>query len=114
MINVNIDESTLLELLSDRVRYWREGEVADLFDKMYENQIDSGCFDGCEFDPSVIVDNDVVNYCTTLEEGDPDFDKVLKLYQDGNYDISCESFEHGSYSFIEAVSDDEKLILVRY
>lgn len=114
MINVNIDEDTLLELLSNRVRAWRDGEVAELFDKMYENEVENSCFEGCTFDPMIIVDNDIVNYCTVIEEGDPDYEQILKLHHDGEYDISCESFEHGSYSFIEAVSDDEKLILVRY
>lgn len=114
MITVNIDENTLLEMLSDRVKAWRDGEIADLFVKMYENQIDSGCFEGCDFDPMVIVDNDVVNYCSVIEEGDSDFDKLLSLYKNDDSDVSCESFENGSYSFIEAVSDDEKLILVRY
>lgn len=114
MINIRIDEDTLLNMLTDRVRAWRSGEVAELFDKMYENQVDSGCFEGCDFDPMVIVDNDIVNYCTVIEKEDADFDKLLSLYHEGESDVSCESFEHGGYSFIEAVSDNEDLILVRY
>ena len=113
MINVKLDEDTALNLLTDRVRAWRSGEVAELFDKMYENYIDSGVFEGAEFDPMVIVDNDVVNYCHVIEEGDSDFEKIKNLYKEngGLCDISCES----NYSYIEAVNDDEDptLFLVR-
>ena len=114
MINVRIDEDTLLEMLTNRVKEWRDGEIAELFNKMYENQVYSGCFEDCDFDPMVIVDNDIVNYCTVIEKEDADFEKLLNLYHEGESDVSCESFENGSYSFIESVSDDEDLILVRY
>ena len=43
-----------------------------------------------------------------------DWEKLLKLYKDGERDISCEHFEGCSPSFIEAVSEDEERILVRY
>ena len=114
MININIDEDTIYNLLADRVDVWRSGEEAELFKKMYENHIDSGCFEGSDFDPMVIVDNDVVNYCSIVSEGDPDFKKLLELYKNGDSDVSCESFEDGCYSFIEAVSDNETMILTRY
>ena len=114
MLNIQIDEDTALEMLTNRVRVWRDGEIAELFDKMYENYIDSGVFEGAEFDPMVIVDNDVVNYCQVIEEGDSEFEEIKSLYKKngGCCDISCET----NYSYIEAVNDDEDptLFLVRY
>lgn len=113
MINIKIDEDTALNLLTERVRTWKSGEVAELFDKMYENYIDSGCFEGMEFDPMTIVDNDCVNYCQVIEEGDSEFEEIKKLYEEqGLGDISCDS----SYGYIEAVNDEENptLFLVRY
>lgn len=114
MITVKIDEETALEMLCDRVRAWRSGAEAELFDKMYESYVYGGCFDGAEFDVMSIVDNDVVNYCDIISAGDKDFDKLLELYKDGERDVSCENFENGNYSFIEAVSDDEDMILIRW
>jgi hypothetical protein len=114
MITVKIDEETALEMLCDRVRVWKQGEEAELFDKMYESYVYSGCFDGGEFDVKSIVDNDIVNWCSIIGAGDKDFDKLLQLYKDGERDVSCEDFEDGNYNFIEAVSDDEDLILIRW
>lgn len=76
---------------------------------MYENYIKCGAFEG-SFDPGSIVDNDWVNWCTTISSEDENFKQLLELYQNGERDISCEDF---GYSYIEAVSDDEDLILVR-
>lgn len=111
---VKVDSDTLFDMLHDRVRYWRDGATAELFDKMYEHYCDEGLFEGCEFDPMSIVDNDVVNWCSVVEKGEKDFDKLLELYHQGEYDVSCEDFEEYRVSFIEAVSDDEDLILIRY
>lgn len=114
MINVKIDESTALDMLCERVRSWRQGETAELFDKMYENYVFGGCLEGAEFDPMLIVDNDIINYCSVVEKGEKDFDKLLELHKQGEYDVSCEDFEERKVSYIEAVSDDETMILIRY
>lgn len=113
---VIVDNDTLYNMLCERVDYWRDpdSETAKLFYKMYENLIDSGCFDGCEFDPMKIVDNDICNWCTVIEPEDKDFEKLLELYHKGEYDVSCEDFEANRVSFIEAVNDSEDMILVRY
>lgn len=109
-VTVKIYKDDLLDMLLERCDFWGTSrENKDLFETMYSNYIDNGCFDEAELDIMAIVDNDVVNYTTILEDGDEDFQEVLELYRQGEYDISCQT----CYSFIEAVSDDEKRILVR-
>lgn len=118
MLNIQIDEDEAFEMLMDRVRDWRsDSTILELFEKMYQNYIDSGVFNGCEFNVNHIVDNDVVNWCDVIEldsKNKKDFKKLLKMYKDGERDFSCERFETISGSFIEAVSDDETMILIRY
>lgn len=112
MINIKIDEDTALNMLCDRVDFWTDDKkTRELFYKMYENLINSGCFDGCEFDPMIIVDNDYINYCHVVSADE--CPELVKLYKAGEYNISCEGL---GYSFIEAVDDEEKpgLFLVRY
>lgn len=113
-----ISEDTALEMLIDRVNVWEQGkDNNDLYEEMYKNYVENGCFssEDREFDPKIIVDNDIVNYTTIVKKGDDDFDKLLELYHNGQNDVSCEKFVYyGNLSYIEAVSDDEDRILVRY
>jgi hypothetical protein len=114
MVNVRIDENTLLNMLMERVEQWNNTETAlDLYEKMYESEIAAGCFEGAEIDVNLIVDNDVINCCYIVEEGEKEFNSILQLYKEqGLGDISMESH----YSFIEAVDDENKpkAFLVRY
>lgn len=114
MVNVKIEESDLLEMLVERVKFWDLSETeVNLYEKMYEEQIFSRCFEGAEIDVNLIVDNDIVNYCRIVEKGDVEFNKILQLYKDQWLgDISVESH----YSYIEAVDDEKnpKAFLVRY
>lgn len=113
MINIQIDEQEALEMLMNRVKYWRDNAITlELFEKMYENYVFNGFFEGTNFDVDSIVDNDVVNWCSEINEGDQDFEELLKLYDEGEYDVSCEHLSCGA-SFIEAVSDDRTAILIR-
>lgn len=115
MLTVKIYKHKALQLLQERVRVWKEDkDIARLFDKMYERNVEEGCYDGGVFDVNVIVDNDCVNWCSVVEKGEPDFDKLLELYKKGEYDVSCEDFEDNKVSYIEAVSDDETTILIRH
>ena len=115
LINVKIEDWQLLEMLLERCEAWGTSkDNIDLFEKMYQNLIDGGCFDGAELNIMSIVDNDVVNYCSVIEKGEKDFEKLLELDKQGEYDVSCEDFEEYRISYIEAVSDDETRILVRY
>ena len=101
---VNIDNDTALEMLLDRLERWTDDHTTyRLYETMYENYIDSGVFDGGDFDVMAIVDNDYVNWCTVISEGDEAYEDIKKLYDEEDCrDISCEySLNHG-YSFIEA------------
>lgn len=115
LINVQIEDYELLDMLLERCKAWGTStDNIDLFEKMYQHSIDCGCFDGAELNIMSIVDNDVVNWCSVIEKGEKDFKKLLKLYKQGEYNVSCEEFKEYRISYIEAVSDDETRILVRY
>ena len=115
LINVQIEDEQILDMLLERCEVWGTSKNnIDLFEKMYQHYIEDGCFDGAELNVMSKVDNDVVNYCSVIEEGEKDFGKLLKLYKKGEYDVSCENFKEYSISYIEAVSDDETRILVRH
>ena len=74
MINVRIDEDTLLDLLTERVKYWTDDpDTIELFENYYTDLVQNGCFEGAEFDPMIIVDNDYVNYFRVMEKDDPDY-----------------------------------------
>lgn len=62
MINVQIDETTLLNLLMDRLEYWTtDSDVLELYKEYLRDLIDCGCFEGAEIDVSLIVDNLYIN-----------------------------------------------------
>ena len=123
-ITVKIDRQTLLDMLGDRLDFWPASSYVEspkekqLFMDMYESSIDAGCFDGCELDPTVIVDNDVVNYCSVIDKADvpaKDWRRIVKLWHDGERDISCEdAFSFGHPSFIEAMNEEDGLCLIRW
>lgn len=111
MVNVQIDEDELLDMLVDRVKVWRDNQdTIDLYTDMYKHMIDDGCFDGMELNIMSIVDNDIVNWCSVISDGDDDFDKVKELAEQDEYDISCETI----YSCIEAKNLEKGIILVRH
>lgn len=116
-IDVKIEKNDALNMLVERVEYWTQDkdEIA-LFEKMYDDYIFNGCFDGGEFDVISIVDNDWVNYTAIIRPEDKDFEKVLALYKkDGLGDVSCEDFDYYKINFIESVDDenDPTMFLVR-
>lgn len=104
---VNIDNGMALDMLLDRLEYWTNDHTTyRLYESMYENYIDSGVFDGGEFDVMAIVDNDYINYCDVVSEGDEAYEDIKKLYdEEGCTDISCEDELNHGYSFIEAEYD---------
>lgn len=74
MITVKIDEDTLLDLLMERVKYWtNDPDTLELFENYYTDMVQGRCFEGAEFDPVIIVDNDYINYFRVLEKDDPEY-----------------------------------------
>jgi hypothetical protein len=63
MVTVNIDNDDFLDMLVNRLEsFWKvDSDVSELFAKYWEDMIDGGCFDGCDFNVMQIVDNDYVN-----------------------------------------------------
>lgn len=109
---VNIDNDTALEMLLDRLEFWTDDHTTyRLYEAMYENYIDGGCFDGGEFNVMAIVDNDYVNWCNVISEGDEAYNDIKKLYErEGLTDISCEDDLNHGYSYIEAEYEGNFLV----
>ena len=105
---VRIDEDVAIEMLVNRVKHWSNDITTHrLYEAMYENYVYGGCFEGGEFDVMVIVDNDYVNYCSVIEEGDEAYEDIKQLYEEqGCGDISCEYDLNHGYSYIEAEYND--------
>lgn len=98
MITVKIDEDTLLAVLLNRLKYWTsDEEVINLYRDYYQGLIDSGCFEDCELDIMVIVDNDYVNNLNTISKED------FKQY----------NIEDETDDKIVASNEDEDLYLIR-
>ena len=115
---VKMDVDVALDLLAERLKFWNKDEdEVKLYLDMYERYLKSGVFSQMEFDVKYIVDNDVVNYCQIISEGDEDFEKLVKVYKKrGLGDVSSESFDYYRIGFIEAVDDEENptMFLVRF
>lgn len=116
MVKINISEDKLLDLLMNRFYDFTglapDTEEYKLFEEMYQNYIDNGIFESMEdFDVNLIVDNDWVNYCKVIGEGDDEYEEIKELYKEnGCCDISCET----CYSSIEAANEEGDVFLVRY
>ena len=71
MVTVTINENTLLEMLLDRLEFWTSNtSVINLYRDYYEGLVYSGCFEGCTLDIMSVVDNDYINYLTTISKED--------------------------------------------
>lgn len=82
MVNVIIDEDTLLDLLMNRVDYWVQDDVTyKLFEIYYRESIEGGLFEGLTLDIMDIVDNDYINYTRVLtsEEFDEQFNSSTNI-----------------------------------
>ena len=87
MINVKIDEATLLNLFMNRLEYWvTNADVLELYERYLKDLIFNGCFEDAELDIDLIIDNLYVNYTAVIDreglgqqygiEAD-DYDKIL-------------------------------------
>ena len=71
MVTVTIDEDTLLEMLLDRLESWTSDEdVINLYRDYYEGLVYSGCFEGCNLDIMMVVDNDYLNNLAIISKED--------------------------------------------
>lgn len=69
MINVQIDETTLLNLFMNRLKFWTsDGDVLALYENYLKELIDSGCFENSELDISVIIDNLYINDTSIMDK----------------------------------------------
>lgn len=104
-VNVKMRADDLLDVLVERVKHWTDdAQKVALFEAMYENYIDGGCFDGMELDVMVVVDNDYINDCDVVAPGDEFYEVIDKTFKaEGLGDCSC--VDGAGYSFIEAESN---------
>lgn len=69
MINVQIDETTLLNLFMDRLEYWTsDNDVLALYESYLKGLIACGCFEGAELDVDLIIDNLYINDTNTMNK----------------------------------------------
>ena len=69
MINVQINETTLLNLFMNRLEYWTtDDDVLALYEYYIKELIDCGCFDGTELDVDMFVDNLYINDTTIMDK----------------------------------------------
>ena len=89
-VKINVDDA--LDLLLERVEYWTsDRDTINAFAEMYENLIDSGVFDGMEWNVMSIVDNDYNNNLTILDKSE-----VSKETWEMLQDIGCGEIEEVS------------------
>lgn len=118
-ITVKLNKADALSLLSDRLDAWSvcdDANVKELFVDMYDNMLESGCFDGIEWNVNSIVDNDVVNYCSVLYKADvkaSDWKKLVNAWQENAGDIYDCKLDAGRWDRIEAMNETEGVCLVR-
>ena len=94
MINVQINETTLLNLFMNRLEYWTtNANVLELYESYLKELIDCGCFENAELDVDLIIDNLYVNdTAVTDREGlsqqygieADDYDKILASDEDND------------------------------
>ena len=71
MVTATIDEDTLLEMLLDRLEFWTSDEdEINLYRDYYEGLVYSGCFEGCNLDIMMVVDNDYINNLAAISKED--------------------------------------------
>lgn len=82
MINVQINEITLLNLFMDRLEYWTtDNDVLELYESYLRYLIDCGCFDGAEIDIDLIIDNLYINDTTIMDK---------KMLDDNDIEVDSE------------------------
>lgn len=69
MINIQIDETTLLNLFMDRLEYWTsDNDVLALYKSYLESLISCGCFENYTLYINLIIDNLYLNDTTIIDK----------------------------------------------
>ena len=77
MLNVQLDEDVAKDMLYEELNKWNiDGTERELLYDYFDECVDSGFFDGGEFNPAEFVDNLYVNYSSFAYEGDDDWEKL--------------------------------------
>ena len=85
MINVQINETTLLNLFMNRLKCWTtKTNVLELYENYLKETIDSGWFDGVELDVDLIIDSLYINETSImnkkmLDDNDIEVDDTEKV-----------------------------------
>lgn len=85
MINVKVDEKTLLNLFMNRLEYWTsDDDVLLLYKDYLKELVDCGSFEDAELYVDLFIDNFYINDTTTmdrkmLDDNDIDIDDSEKL-----------------------------------
>lgn len=111
---IYVENDEFLDMLIDRLRNWTDDpDIIELYKQMYNNYIDEGVFENTSASVSEIVDNDYINYCDVIAEGDDDFNKLYDYYK--RYGAGDCSTDFEDISYIEAVDnrDNPTLFLIR-
>lgn len=112
MIRVLIEEDELLDMLIERVEHWtNDPKIIALYSDMYENYIDNGVFDDSEINIMQLVDNDYINYCQVLYEGEDIYDAVNRSYLENGIG-ECYDDDGNYLGYIEA--ENNGIYLIRY
>lgn len=91
MINVKINETTLLNLFMNRLEYWTtDADVLELYENYLKELIYAGYFEGAEIDVDMFIDNFYINNTAIMDKKELlenyidiyDCDKVLTKNED--------------------------------
>lgn len=91
MVNVQINEATLLNLFMDRLEYWAsDNDVLELYESHLKDLIDCGYFEDSELDIDLFIDNLYINDTSIMNKKELlenyidiyDEDKVLARNED--------------------------------
>ena len=104
---IEVEDEDVVEMLIDRlIKYWHPAnDEVYMYEKMYQNYVDNGVFDGQKISISDIVDNDWVNYCDIVSDGDDYFEECKKAYAEGDYEVYDENEKY--IGTIESVNIDD-------
>ncbi len=98
MINIQIDETTLLNLFMDRLEWWNTDNATLALYKTYlRDLIDAGAFEGSVLDVNLIIDNLYINDTTIMDKEEltsnnihvDDYDKVLARDESKDLYLVC-------------------------